>query len=284
MDNKNDFVKNETKTWCPENWFEFIGDKNRRPVGRLQRCAIVHRLPLLVLLIGAYGCAKTTLARFLVKAYRCLNATADGSPCHTCDDCTRQGPDYNGDGMVYQQYEYDCHRYATPKKLQPILERIEQDDRPIVFLDQLEGLTEKALRLLLTFLNNFKGVFIAAIATDDFQKLKRAVRTMPALAPVFERMRKVYLHIPEVDEMVALFKSKAPEWGVIADDEAMLRLMVTASQRSFRTCLDILQAAEEDDPPVLDRATIEEFLTLDDAVPDEDALELDDDAAADYPE
>ena len=40
------------------------------------------------------------------------------------------------------------------------------------------------------------------------------------------------------------------------------------------------RAAQENDPPVLDCATIEEFLTLDDdAMPDEDTLELDDDDA-----
>ena len=245
--------------------------------------AIAHRLPLLVLLIGAYGCGKTKLAEFLSKAYCCCQATADGNPCRDpdCYDCNWPGPLYNGDGTVYRRYEFDCHRVKTRAELRSKLEDIEFDDRLVVFFDQLEGLNEKALRLLLTFLDNFKGVFIAAIADDDFQKLKQTVRTMPALAPVFERIRKVYLHISEIDEMVAFFKSKAPEpeWGISADEE-MLRIMVTASQRSFRTCLDILQAGQENDPPVLDRATIEEFLTLDDdAMPDEDTLELDDDDA-----
>ena len=284
MQNENDFTTNEIRTWRPRARADLIGEKNRRKDDRWYRIAVARLLPLIVLFIGPYGCGKSVRARLLVKIVRCRHRAADGTPCHKCDDCTRQGPSFNDEGAVYTQYEINCHEYATKAKLQPLLDRVKSAERPVVFFDQFEGLNEKALRLLLTFLDNFKGVFVAAIADDDYRRLKQMIRTTPALAPAFERMRKVYLHIPEVDEMVALFKSKAPEWGVIADDEAMLRLMVTASQRSFRTCLDILQAAEEDDPPVLDRATIEEFLTLDDAVPDEDALELDDDAAADYPE
>lgn len=263
---------NKIMIWTPKTWQEFIGNNNRRQDERLRRIAIDRSLPLLLLLVGPYGCGKSVRARHIIRAYRCPHVTADGNPCHECEQCTRQGPLFNSDGIEYQQWEFDCHRIVTKTQLSPRIDDIESADKPAVFFDQFEGLSEKALRLLLTFLDNFKGIFIAAIATNDLHRLQRAVRRMPAVAPVFERIRKVYLRIPEVEEMVAFFKSKAPEWGITADEQ-MLRLMVTASKCSFRTCLDISQAAHENNPPVLDRATIEEFLTIEeDSTQREDAI------------
>lgn len=243
-------MQNEIKLWCPKTWPEFIGKQNHRPVERLQHNAIAHRRPQKLLLIGPYGCAKTTLGRFTIRANRCSHVTVDGDPCHVCSECTRQGPLYNGDGAEYQQYEFDCHRIVTRAELLPLLEAIELAYKPAVLFDQFEALETAALNALLTFLHDFRGVFIATITDVDFRELP---------PPLFERLRKIYLSLPETEEMVAFFKLMAPQWGVIADDE-MLRLMVTRTEQSFRTCLDILQAAQENDPPVLNRDTIQEFL------------------------
>jgi replication-associated recombination protein RarA len=274
-------VEKAIEPWRPPTGDDFVGAKNRPRVERLHRGAIARSLPLLLLLIGPYGCAKTSLARFIIKVYRCLRRTADGNPCHHCDHCDRQGTLFNGDGYGFPQYEFDCQNKEDRAELQLALRQIRSSDEPIaLFLDQLEGLSESALNALLTFLHDFKGVFIAAITDHDFKKMNKKI---PALC---ERLHKVPLFLPETKEMVEFFqeKAKTPQWGITADEE-MLRVMVKASKRSFRTCLKILQAAHDNDPPVLDRPTIEEFLPneLDDMLDDDDdGLALNDEDDLDY--
>lgn len=250
-------MSNEIKFWRPQTWSDFIGTQNSGCIERLQRSVATHTPPPPLLLVGPYGCAKTALARHIIKAHCCPHVTENGNPCNApgCEACIRQGPDYNGEGDVYEHYEFDCTRFTAKADVVERLRYVLSAHRPAVFWDEFGALNANAMKLLLTAVNDFSGIFIAAMTDEDLAK-----RTIPP--PLFDRLRKVYLTIPTSGELVDFFITKAAGWGV-AVDEATVRLMVNASQRSFRTCLDILQAARENTPPILDRDTLEEFLTID---------------------
>src|SRR4051794_24203631 len=101
----------DIKRWRPQTFGDFIGAANTRPLQRLQRAAIARRLPPALLIIGPYGCSKTSLARLLLMAYGCQRPDpATGDPCHRCDECLRQGVEYNGEGLTYRHWEVDCTR------------------------------------------------------------------------------------------------------------------------------------------------------------------------------
>jgi hypothetical protein len=274
MDDRIEFAMNEIRAWRPKERSDFIGAKNHRQDDRWNLNAIARRLPCMLLLIAPQCCGNSERARYIKKVYCCSDRTADGTPCHKCEGCVRQGPQFNEDAPVCTQYEIDCYEYDSKAKLMPLLVRIRNVEKPAVFFDHLDALNGETLSLMLSFLDRFKGVFIAAVTDVAFREMQRQVPTTPAVSQLLDRLTLVYLYAPESEEIVTFLKAKAPEWGVTADEE-MLRLLVTASGCSFRRCLDVLQAAHDNTPPVLDRATIEEFLTLLPKRPDE-SLELED--------
>ena len=203
------------------------------------------------LLIGPYGCAKTVIAEYFVKACCCPHADPQGNPCDECIECLNQGPEHNGEGLRYRHYFFDCTRITTRQELREKLYLVEEEDEVTVIWDEFGKLANRRLMdMLLGTATRFRGLFVATTTDEDFRRLP---------APLFERFRKVWLAIPSEDEMVAFLESKAGEWGIDASRDLVQR-MVRGTQRSFRTCLDIMQAASENSPPVLDLPTIREFV------------------------
>jgi len=240
-------------TWTPKTWSEFIGETNRPYIERLQTSAIRRAPPRPVLLIAPFGGGKSALGDFLIKSHACPNITPTGDPCHACYDCQIVLPAQNGMGQSYLRYTEDCHLLRTDReRLIDVLDVMQQEDKVAVFFDELHGLGRN-LNLLLTVLPKFQGIFVAAIKDTEYHKLP------PEL---FDRFRKVWLQIPTVDELVQFFCNKAGSLGIKAD-ALHVGVMVEGCGRSFRTCLDILQAALDRSPAVLDRRLLEEFFDLD---------------------
>lgn len=260
------------KTWHPQAWSDFIGEKNRNSVDRLRGLAVARSRPNKLVLIGPYGVGKTKLAEFFLKSYCCPNMSSTGDPCHVCDYCLHHGPADNGEGYPYPHYTFDCNRIEKKNDLLKIIDVLEDTDGiPNVFFDELFALPTHSLRSLLTFLDNFQGNFVAAITDKDFGGLP---------PPLYERLSKIYLQFPKVEELVRFFVSQIPAWGIVAED-GLLRLLVTATQRSFRSCLDVLQTARDDPSHTLNRRMIEDQFSFeeDDLDPDENTESEDDDSA-----
>lgn len=61
-------------------------------IGQPQTVAILsglarRRTPRNILLSGAFGSGKTSMAKILARAWNCASPTALGSPCGSCDFC-----------------------------------------------------------------------------------------------------------------------------------------------------------------------------------------------------
>lgn len=246
------------RLWRPRTFGEIIGRANTRSVRRLQQAARERSL-VITLILGPYGCAKTSLARLLMASFCCQAPdpqTAD--PCQRCEGCLRQGPGYNGEFHTCRHWEIDCTGNIGRKEVANVLMQARQEDPVAIFFDELPRLSEQSAQSpLLTFTHDLRqGLFLAAAAYGGTAEQPELPRVLP---PLFERMRKVYLSLPEVEEMVSFFRRMTPQWQVQTED-SLLREMVMRTGRSFRSCLDVLDAAACNDPPVLDRDTLDEFL------------------------
>lgn len=240
--------------WRPSQWDEFIGAVNKPHVTRLQKCAIRRRLPSPLLLIGPYGCSKTTLARHAINAFCCERPSASGDPCHSCFECKTQGPDYNGMGREYVHWELDSSQYVDLADIVAIVRSIRAEPSPVaVFWDEFQELKPRGgAGALRKAIEDVKGLWIISTTDEHVQSFD------PHL---FERLDKVWLSIPTADELVAFFRTKSNEWDIKASDD-ILRLMVTTTNRSFRTCLKIMAAAAQELDHKLDREILELSLDL----------------------
>jgi replication-associated recombination protein RarA len=245
---------NEIKTYRPPTWNAFLGAANRPLIQRLQRAAIRREPPRPLLVVAPYGAGKTSLARHLTAAFCCERPSTSGDPCHKCGECERQGPEHNGEGDAFVHWELDCTRYTDVSEVRKVIQTIEDESKVAVIWDEFARLSvESAQALLLKPTEDVRGIWIVATTVDHYRRMD---------AQLFERFRKIWLTIPTVNELVDGFMLLLPTFGVLASRD-MIELMVRGTQSSFRSCLDILAAAAENENRTLDLATLEEFLSLD---------------------
>lgn len=244
----------DIRHWRQTRFADFSGARNRRRIRRVQRTLLQGRLPSPLLLLGVYGYGKTSLARLMIKSLNCKNRnpkTAD--PCNTCSQCQFSGLYYNGYGYPYRRLEYDC---TIPSRTEWIAElgQLIFEPETVMFLDEFHHIGDTlGQEPLLKFVEDYKGLFVAAIMED------RPEEVMP---PLRERFEIIHLTAPTTDEMVEFFESKAPEWEIQATDD-VLRFMVENTGKSFRISLKILAEAAEGDG-ILTIEMIRDILGMDD--------------------
>jgi len=242
------------RRWRPCRFGDFVGERNRQAVCRVQRALLTGRAPSPLLGISPFGYGKTSFFRHLIRAVACEHRdpmTAD--PCFACQQCKYQGPLYSGFGSP-RRFEIDCTRIDRRELIELIQDNYFDPD-VLFFFDEIHHLHERhAQETLLKFLEDSPGLIFAALMQDRYQEM---------IPPLRERFEKIYLGPPEEHEMVVFYAARAEEWVIRADEET-LRLMVRHSSRSFRTCQKILAAAAETATRTLTRVILAEFLDLND--------------------
>lgn len=243
------------RRWRPCRFDDFIGERNRPAVRRVQRALLAGRAPSPLLGMSPFGYGKTSFFRHLIRAVCCERrdpVTAD--PCFACQQCKYHGPIYSGFGSP-RHFEIDCTRIDRRELIELIQDNY-FDRNVLFFFDEIHHLHERhAQETLLKFLEDSQGLIFAAVMQDRFREM---------IPPLRERFEKIHLGPPEEHEMVAFYTAKREEWGIRVDAET-LRLLVRHSSRSFRTCQKVLGAAAETPTRTLTRALLEEFLDVDDS-------------------
>ena len=244
--------------WRPARFADIIGTVNAPVVRRLQEAAR-HRRPLKGILVGPFGTVKTSIARLLMRSYVCTNpdpATAD--PCGQCRHCREAVPEYNGEPLKYRHWEIDCTQPGIDRAFIGGIVSEVRDDYvpPFLIADEIHRLSERsAQEALLKFVEDLRdGVFLAAVMTDATTGCPRKI--LPAL---FDRLTPYRFAVPTVDELVAGLRPRLVGWGVAATEDAVPYL-VDRTNRSFRTCLRIVEEALQCNGGRLDREWIDQTL------------------------
>lgn len=229
------------KYWRPERYDDIVGEHNRRLMRLLQSAALWNRC-IAGLFLGEKGTVKTSAARLVQRSYTCeARDPVTGDGCLRCVPCLSVGTDHSGDLHGYRHWEIDCTQGVGRAEVVTILQQARQEHRALLIFDETQRLPERtAQEALLKFAEDFRGVLLVLVMLEPGEV--RSAKILPAL---YDRLRKFRFVMPPAGDMVRFFSGKCPGWGVEAP-EPLLREMVARARRSFRDCLDVLDAAKED--------------------------------------
>lgn len=248
--------RNEISTWRPKSSRDILGEANRRRVKREMADLQAGKWAGPLAIVGPYGTAKTSCCRLLAQSACCPNIQRDGEPCGTCRGCISQNPDYNGDRHKYRHWEIDCAK-ITRKRLTTFCTQIVADEDALVFLDEMPNLPDAGTqKVLLKFTEDFRGVLLLAVTVNSPSELL----DKHLIPPLCERLRQLRLKRPPEQELVQFLVNMARTRNIQAAQED-IRLLVRATQGSFRKCLQALAHAEQEG--LLSRTMIGDVLNLD---------------------
>lgn len=93
--------------------FDDLWQKKAPGLNLLKRAVGARRLAQLIIIVGAYGVGKTSLARVIGRCFNCLKITAHQyNPCGVCESCRDMVP-FEGGTFVRDGYiEYDVTRHT----------------------------------------------------------------------------------------------------------------------------------------------------------------------------
>lgn len=193
--------------------------------------------PQTILLHGNSGCGKTTLARILMKGYRCENPTEHGA-CGECMSC-QLFDEYIKTGkndMLTDVYEIDASEQSGKRDIGAMLESMEYPamggDWKVYLIDEAHLLREDAMgRLLKTIEEPPDGVLIL-ICTTNPEKLLDTVRNRCQL--------KLGITKPTSLELMNHLKRVCDCEGKIYDLEG-LRMLVARADNVVRDALNNLE-------------------------------------------
>ncbi|WP_409364830.1 AAA family ATPase [Bradyrhizobium sp. JYMT SZCCT0428] len=182
------------------------------------------RAPIHVLLYGAYGAGKSTLAGLYARALHCKRPDVDGSPCNSCSHCS--------DPRNFLEFDVPKEGDSPGYLLELINLRMQNcTDRPVIFLDEAHALHESDADALL---KRFEAVPCSAtyiLATTAPWEISSALRS---------RLHRVEVQVLSPWDSVRFLEEVAEAEGLDLDERA-LRLIAALSKghpRDLLTNLD----------------------------------------------
>ena len=229
-------------------WEDLVGHVHAPHVQMLHNAFIAGDWRRRLLLLGDFGFAKTSFARFLIAAAACLQGEpATANPCWSCSNCMRIARGVGGP-EDFSYWEVDCQGLSAERarEYRNEFEMVPDDRFAAVFFDEFGGASPQAMATFKKFLDGFGGLVIAATTHDE-------VKNIPA--PVHERFQKFHLGTPEPTEVAEYLRRKCVTWEIRATRE-QINEVVNVSQGSFRECLRILAEAANEPNRELKRSHI----------------------------
>lgn len=163
----------------PKRFSEVIGQdlavRTLKSIARFQGMAVRS-----IVLQGAYGCGKTTLAKLFAKAVGCRRFKEEGDVCGECDYC--QDVDrYNSPYYL----ELDASRVGNVDSIKSLIDRLSYvatDDRRVVVLDECHAASHAALTSLLKVLE--EGIANTFFVFSTTEPLLKTIMSRSCVIPV----------------------------------------------------------------------------------------------------
>lgn len=201
--------------YAPRSFQDICGQS--RAVGVLSQ-SILRGIPLHVLLQGAYGAGKTTLAKIYARALNCKNVDPiSGSPCNkpNCSTCNNES--------LYL-IEIDVPRYASQAgDLAPLLKAREilrtVDVRPVIFLDEVHALARDDSDQLLKVLESKQPNATYIFATTEPWRVQETIRS---------RLQPIEVNALSLSESLTFLNKIVINEGLKAEPEALTLVAAVA--------------------------------------------------------
>jgi DNA polymerase III subunit gamma/tau len=156
------------RKWRPKNFDEVIGQDHvtRALKNVLVRGSVAHAY----VLTGTRGIGKTSIARLLAKALRCLDLQSDGNPCLQCSSCL----EFDG-GSSMDIVEVDGASNNSVDNVRDLISTLHYlpttGKYKVYIIDEIHMLSGNAFNALLKTLEEPPAHVIFIMATTEPQKL-----------------------------------------------------------------------------------------------------------------
>lgn len=206
-----------------------------------------------ILLHGAVGSGKTTLARIYARALNCEAPDPRASPCYACEACGRMG-----EQPIKEFEEYNVSRRGGGRE--DVERFLNTHDRPvhgakyrILFFDEAHALTREACDLLLHPVESPQHPIRFIFATTEAERLRRALRS---------RLLDLLIRPLPVDRAIEFLRLAAEKIG-IAHEPGALALLAGLREGYPRDLLLGLERVWERNTPRLTVAQVRAAFDVD---------------------
>ena len=172
-----------------------------------------HKPAKSVMLAGAIGSGKTTLARLYAKGLNCLDPLDDGSPCCSCSQCIKFNEILSPDGKYHRSsdfYEENGAKESGKIAIRTILDIARHPPMfggkyKVIFIDEAQGIDRRAFDLLLKLLEEPPSHLVVIMATSDTAALPRSIRSrlIPLAIEQFTREESL-LYLKSLNDVLEL--------------------------------------------------------------------------------
>lgn len=222
----------------PKTFSEVVGQELPKEV--LKQVALADGIKVrAILLHGAYGSGKSSLARIFGKAMNCPEFQKTGEVCNQCEHCRSVN-----EGTSQAYLEYDSTRVGNVDDIKSLIDRLQIKNfqgRRVVCIDEVHAVSRQAQTALLKVLEEgvTDTVFVFATTDNVIKTIEsRSVKLDFQLIAVHELKRRV-LQVAEA-EGIQITEEQAEAVAVKAQGHArnamqILEQFAIAGDESLRT-------------------------------------------------